>query len=115
MLIMSCINHRWDCLRQQGEGKKTKIPPNHHFLHSFELSAQVKTPGEGGKGLTCPQPGALHTKGLSSPIFAKSLQCNCGRGEEENIVACGFSGSLNRQILTKKKKKKKTGMLRLVV
>lgn len=35
---------------------------------------------------TCPQPGALHTKGRSSPIFAKSLQCNCGRGAEENIV-----------------------------
>lgn len=36
--------------------------------------------------LTCPQPGALHTKGRSSPIFAKSLQCSCGRGAEENIV-----------------------------
>lgn len=34
--------------------------------------------------LTCPQPEALHTKGFSSPIFAKTLQCNC-EWEHENI------------------------------
>lgn len=47
----------------------------------------VHTCNPGGRTLTCPQPGALHTKGRSSPIFANSLQCNCGREEEENIVA----------------------------
>lgn len=46
-------------------------------------------PRQSESELTCPQPGALHTKGLSSPIFAKALQCNCGR-EGENITE-GFS------------------------
>lgn len=44
---------------------------------------QLKSPREGeGLRLTCPQPGAPHTKGFSSPIFAKTLQCNCGGREE---------------------------------
>lgn len=55
-------------------------------------------PGQGWRRLTCPQPGALHTKGRSSPIFAKSLQWNCGRGEDENIAAV-FSWFVNWQIL----------------
>lgn len=53
---------------------------------STKLHQLSACPSEVRNKRTCPQPGALHTKGRSSPIFAKSLQCNCGRGAEENIV-----------------------------
>lgn len=52
----------------------------------YQTSQTLRMPKQSME-LTCPQPGALHTKGRSSPIFANSLQCNCGRGAEENIVA----------------------------
>lgn len=70
---------------------RTKILDTTNCAHTWN-------PRQGRRRLTCPQPGALHTKGRSSPIFAKSLQCNCGKGEEENIAAA-FSLFVNWQIL----------------
>lgn len=58
---------------------------NPRMPYEPEKHTHTWNPRQSESKLTCPQPGALHTKGLSSPIFAKALQCNCGR-EDENIT-----------------------------
>ncbi len=58
---------------------------NQRMPYEPEKHTHTWNPRQSESELTCPQPGALHTKGLSSPIFAKALQYNCGR-EDENIT-----------------------------